>query len=366
LDSSSGKELWATNISTGQTVGIDIQPTIYNNKIYISTVPGSSITNFYTGGSIGVIYALDQKTGKVEWNFSTVDSANIWGNKKVNSGGGCWYTPSIDVDTGTMFWGVGNPAPWPGISTFPSGSSRPGPNLYTNSILALNSSDGKLIWYSQVNPHDILDHDLQIPPILAKANVSGKSQDIVIGAGKMGRVFAFNRSTGSILWMTNVGEHLNDQVAALPNKTTKVYPGYLGGVESPMAYADGVVFVPYVDLYVNYTDSKIVDAQKLTEGRGGLLAIQADTGKILWDNKLDSINVGGATVINDLIFTATFDGFIYAFQKDSGDQVWNFKAPGGINAWPAVAANTIVWPCGNGGNPSLIALGHPAASATGP
>jgi outer membrane protein assembly factor BamB len=181
----------------------------------------------------------------------------------------------------------------------------------------------------------------------------------------MGRVFAFNRSTGSILWVTNVGEHLNDQVAALPNKTTRVYPGYLGGIESPMAYADGVVFVPYVDLYVNYTNSKIVDAQKLAEGKGGFLAIQVDTGKILWDNKLDSLDVGGATVVNDLVFTATFDGFIYAFQKDSGDQVWRFRAPGGINAWPAVASNTIVWPCGNG-NPSLIALGHPAASVTGP
>jgi glucose dehydrogenase len=64
-----------------------------------------------------------------------------------------------------------------------------------------------LIWYSQVNPHDILDHDFQIPPILAEANISGKYQDIVIGAGKMGRVYAFNRSTGAILWTAAVGRH---------------------------------------------------------------------------------------------------------------------------------------------------------------
>jgi glucose dehydrogenase len=366
LEANTGKELWSTNISTGQNVGIDIQPTIYDNKVYVSTVPGSSITNFYTGGSIGVIYALDQNTGKVEWNFSTVDSADIWGNREVNSGGGCWYTPSIDVNSGTMFWGVSNPAPWPGTPKYPSGSSRPGPNLYTNSIVALNSSSGKLIWFSQVNPHDILDHDLQIPPILASANISGKLQDIVIGSGKMGRVYAFNRSTGSILWVAIVGEHLNDQIASLSNSTTKVYPGYFGGVESPMAYAEGMVFVPYVDLYANYTGSEIIDAQKFTEGKGGLVAIQVDTGKILWDNKLDSLNVGGATVVNDLVFTATFDGTIYAFQRVSGDQVWRFKAPSGINAWPAVAGDTIVWPCGNGGNPSLVALAHPAGSATGP
>jgi glucose dehydrogenase len=186
LEMDTGKELWASNISTGKTVGIDIQPAVYNNIVYTSTVPGSSASNFYTGGGIGAIYALDQETGKVEWNFSTVDTPDIWGNKEVNSGGGCWYTPSIDLNTGTIYWGVGNPAPWPGTSKYPSGSSRPGPNLYTDSMLALDSSSGSLKWYSQVNSHDILDHDFQIPPILADANISGKPQAIVIGSGKMG------------------------------------------------------------------------------------------------------------------------------------------------------------------------------------
>jgi len=224
-------------------------------------------------------------------------------------------------------------------------------------MLALNSSNGKLIWYSQVNPHDILDHDLEIPPILAEANIGGKLQEIVIGAGKMGRVYAFNRSTGSILWVAIVGEHLNDQLASLPkNESIKVYPGYFGGVESPMAYANGVVFVPYVDLYVNYTGSGVAGSQKLNDATGGLVAIQVETGKIIWDKKLNSLNVGGATVVNNLVLTATFDGTIYAFLVDTGDQVWKFKAPAGINAWPAVAGNTIVWPCGSGGTPSLIAL----------
>lgn len=108
-----------------------------------------------------------------------------------------------------------------------------------------------------MNPHDILDHDFQIPPILAQANISGKQQEIVIGAGKMGRVYAFNRTTGAILWVVLVGIHENDQLAVLPNETTKVYPGYFGGVETPMAYSDGVIYVPYIDLYTNYTDTQI-------------------------------------------------------------------------------------------------------------
>lgn len=130
-----GKELWARNISTGRTVGVDIQSAVYNDMVYVSTVPGTSADDFYTGGSVGVIYALDQETGRERWSFSTVDTPDIWGNREVNSGGGSWYTPSIDLLTGTIFWGVGNPAPWPGTSKYPNGSSRPGPNLYTDSCL---------------------------------------------------------------------------------------------------------------------------------------------------------------------------------------------------------------------------------------
>lgn len=360
LDASTGEEIWARNISTGKTVGIDIQPLVYGGAIYTSTVPGSSASDFYTGGGIGVIYALDQKTGAEKWKFSTVDSPDIWGNKEVNSGGGCWYTPSLDLKTGILFWGVGNPAPWPGTKEYPSGSSRPGANLYTDCLLAINSGSGKLVWFSQANAHDIFDHDFQIPPILANADIGGKNQDIVLGAGKLGKVFAFNRSTGAILWITAVGEHLNDQLASVSNETTKVYPGYFGGVETPMAYADGVVYVPYVDLYVNYTGSMMLDSQKFSEGKGGLAAIDIETGKILWDKKFDSLNVGGATVVNDLVFTATFDGTIYAIERDSSEVIWQYKAPAGVNAWPAVANDVIVWPCAASGEPSLLALRLPA------
>lgn len=66
-------------------------------------------------------------------------------------------------------------------------------------------------------------------------------QDIVVGSGKTGRVYAFNRSTGAILWETVVGTHQNDQIASVPPEITRVYPGSEGGVETPMAYTSGVV-----------------------------------------------------------------------------------------------------------------------------
>lgn len=128
-----GKEVWSVNLSNNQNIGIDIQPVVYNNMVFVSTVPGVSNENFYKGGSVGIIYALDQATGKVLWSFDTVDSKDIWGNPAVNSGGGAWYPPAIDSATGIMYWGIGNAGPWPGTKDFPNGSSRPGNNLYSSS-----------------------------------------------------------------------------------------------------------------------------------------------------------------------------------------------------------------------------------------
>jgi outer membrane protein assembly factor BamB/plastocyanin len=354
LNSSNGEELWSIRLSNVSTTGVDIQPTIYDGMVYTSTVPGTGDV-FYAPGGIGVLYALDQNTGEVLWNFSTVYPNDLWGHPEVNSGGGAWYNPAIDVETGITFWGIGNPAPWPGTFNWPNGTSRPGPNLYTNSILAIDHMNGSMLWYNQVYPHDLFDLDFQIPPILASANVSGKQQNIVMGAGKMGRVYAFNRSTGSILWVTVVGKHENDQLGVLPNgTTTEVYPSSLGGVETPMAYADGVVYVANNDLASYYTPTGRAGSN-LSTGKGGITAIQAETGQILWSKKFDTLNVGAATVINDLVFTATYKGNIYAFKKDTGERVWKYTAPAGINGWPAIAGDIIIWPAGVG-NATLIAF----------
>ncbi|MDI6876560.1 MAG: fasciclin domain-containing protein [Methanomicrobiales archaeon] len=373
LNATDGEEIWEARLiedppnATGE--GIDIQPLVYNGLVYTSTVPGRGDV-FYQGGAVGIIFALDQESGDVVWNFSTVDDPeSIWGNPEVNSGGGAWYPPAVDTDSNITFWAVANPAPFAGTPEFPNGTSRPGPNLYTNSLVALDHADGELLGFTQVLPHDLFDHDFQISPILAEAKISGDDQEIVIGAGKMGRVYAFDRDRGGcIFWIAMVGEHQNDQLAALPegNETVTVYPGALGGVETPIAYSGGIVYVPYVDLYTNWTSISSLslgvegaiapELQPFDEGTGGLVAIEADTGKILWDEKFDAINVGGATVVNDLVFTATFDGTIYALDRMTGEIVWNYTAPAGINAWPAVANDTIVWPAGVGEDRAVLAL----------
>jgi outer membrane protein assembly factor BamB len=355
LNMSTGVEVWVTRISYVATTGIDIQPIVYDNKVFISTVPGTGDI-FYAPGGIGVIYALDAQTGAILWNFSTIDSPDLWGHPEVNSGGGCWYPPAIDTTTNTIFWAVSNPAPFSGTQQWPNGLSYAGPALFTNCMVALDYRTGKMKWFSQAIAHDIFDHDLQISPILVDATISNVEHQIVIGAGKMGNVYAFDRETGAILWMVPVGKHENDTLDRLSGETL-VYPGVLGGVETCMAYSDGIVFVPVVDLSTKYLPTGLnYSSINFAEGKGELVAIDVNLGKILWYKTFDSINVGAATVVNDVVFTATFTGMIYAFQAQTGELLFSYQAPGGINAWPAIAGNMILWPVGVGGTPSLIAL----------
>jgi glucose dehydrogenase len=95
----------------------------------------------YAGGTSGIAYALDQETGELVWSFRVVED-DFWGNPEINSGGGIWYPPAVDPETGLTFWATGNPAPFPGTIDYPNASSRPGDNLYTNTMLALDLHSG--------------------------------------------------------------------------------------------------------------------------------------------------------------------------------------------------------------------------------
>ena len=117
---------------------------VYDNVVYVSTIPGSS-ENFYSGGQRGVIHALDAAEGHVLWYFDTTTD-NLWGNPTVNSGGGFWHPPTVD-EAGKIYFPIANPAPYPGTEGWPWGSSRPGDNLYTDSVLKMDPTtvDARLV-----------------------------------------------------------------------------------------------------------------------------------------------------------------------------------------------------------------------------
>jgi glucose dehydrogenase len=355
-----GKELWSVNLSDKPAKGIDIQPTVFNGLVYVSTVPGTSNQDFYTGGSIGTIYALDQETGHVRWQFDTVDSKDIWGNPLVNSGGGAWFPPAIDAKTGIMYYGTANPAPTPGTKQYPGGSSRPGPNLYTDSMIALDANTGKLLWYKQVKPHDLFDLDFQNSPVLTTISTNDKQTDVVIGSGKLSVVYAFDRKSGEIIWQTPVGPHQNDELTQIPDGITRVSPGPDGGILTPTALADGRLYLPMVDSPGDYTPTEFVESTyDIGKGKGALIALDVNSGKPVWTTNFDSVDCGAATVVNDLVFTSTLDGSIYALNTKTGEIVWTYRVSGGINGWPAAAGDFILFPVGLGPSPKLLAFKLP-------
>ena len=192
LDAKTGKQVWIHKLISNAREGIDMAPQVYGGKVLISTIPGSS-TSYYKGDSYGTIYSLNAQTGSTIWSFSTVKGGKaLWGDPKVNGGGGAWYPPAVD-SSGRVFIGTGNPSPVYGTPSDPNAKSRPGSNLYTDSMLALNGDTGQLLWYDQVTPHDVRDYDFEDSPILATSH--SVPTEVVIGAGKAGLVIAWNAAT---------------------------------------------------------------------------------------------------------------------------------------------------------------------------
>src|SRR3954451_12290940 len=240
LEQDNGQVRWKKELTDTPTEGVDAQPQFVNGKVLIATVPVSARVQ-YQGGDRGVLYALDAKTGDIDWLFDTVASDDLWGNAEVNSGGGAWYPPAVDPKAGLVYWGVANPAPFPGTPEFPNGSSRPGRNLYTDSTVALSLKTGKLRWYRQAVAHDIFDQDF-VHALIATAGTGASAKRVVVGAGKGGQVLGMDPATGALRWKTTVGIHEHHDVTELTGPT-EVLPGTYGGVLTPPATADGVVYV---------------------------------------------------------------------------------------------------------------------------
>lgn len=352
LDAKTGAELWSTRLTVTATDGIDIQPTVVAGLVLASTVP-VSLGGQFKGGDRGVLWALDARTGQRVWTFDTVQSKTLWGHPEINSGGGSWYPPAVDLHRGLVYWGIGNPAPFPGTPEFPNGSSRPGPDLYTSSLVALHLGTGKLAWFFQASPHDLFDHDFQLTAIADPGDGSGER---VIGTGKSGRVLVFDPITGKRLSDTPVGVHRNDHLTMLTGPT-QVLPGLFGGVLTPPAVANGTVYVATLNAPSTHEPNKenFFGGAPLGTMPGEIVAVDAHNGRIRWDTRIAGDPLGGTLVLGNLVLTGTIQGAIVALDRNTGHVVSILTAPGGINGWPAATRDTIVWPIGMGKNPSVVA-----------
>jgi len=359
LDRESGEELWSVKLADGSTEAIDMAPGYHEGLLYVSTVP-TNVRSEYPSGGVGTLWALDTKTGKKVWHFNTVPKS-LWGNKAVNAGGGLWYPPSFD-GKGGMYFGVGNPVPFPGEGSQPWGASRPGPNLYTDSMVKLDAKTGKLEWYYQQTPHDIYDWDFQDPPILASAG----GRELAIGAGKSGFVVAVDAKSGKAVWKTPVGKHnghdedgllaMRGELSKLPKQAT-VYPGILGGVIAPMAANKTTLFVPVVNHAL--TIEKGINIGESGSMTGEMVALDIATGKEEWNEQYEGAAFGAPVAVNDMVFFATFEGTLHGLDGESGEEVWSAELPAGSNSGITAYGETLIVPAGlplaEGQTPALVA-----------
>lgn len=329
LDQATGRLLWRRFLATPTGRYVDIAPQVARGTVYVSTIGEPP-------NGRGTLYALDAATGKVRWKLDTIKGR--WRVPAEAGGGGAWWTPSVAGSA--VFWGIANPLPWGGTAKYPNGGAYAGAALYTDSLLVTDAASGRLRWYDQVTPHDVRDYDFAVPPVIATV----RGRPLVFGSGKGGTVIAWSRVSHRRIWETDVGRHRNDR-GPLPSRRVIVCPGLYGGVLTPMAYADGTLFVPVVDLCMRggasgYESFTKVDVR--ARGRGELVAVSGASGKRLWTARLPQPVFSCATVAGGVVFAGTYDGRIYGFDTRTGASLWTGRMRSSLNACPAVADGTLL------------------------
>ncbi|HEY2605432.1 MAG TPA: PQQ-dependent dehydrogenase, methanol/ethanol family [Paraburkholderia sp.] len=370
LDAKTGNVVWQSEIADpDQAYSETMAPTVVDGKVLIGTNGGEY-------GIRGFVKAFDANSGQLLWTFYTIPDTGqegVWATKDATGrdekrdidaekkqlaakggdfyktlGGGVWMTPAIDRQTHTVFFVVGNPSP----DLY--GAIRPGDNLYTDSLVAIDLDTGKYKWHYQYVPHDVWDLDAVSPPILIDVRDNdGKMIPGIVHGGKTGHVYVHDRATGRLIRFSQAMIP-QENMWTLPTAAgARMLPGANGGVEwSPMAFDPHTRLVYAANLHQPMTyqveDAAYPGGSKLWLGGafkvipseqqwGKLSAVNVDTGKVAWDYKTEQPLIGGVlATAGGLVFNGEGNGLFRAFDSATGKKLWEFQCGAGVNA-PAVS-----------------------------
>jgi alcohol dehydrogenase (cytochrome c) len=369
LDAKTGKLLWSTQIADPELgYSETMAPVAVNGKVLIGTNGGEY-------GVRGFVKAFDANDGKLLWTFYSIPEKGHEGVWAVNDatgrnmlrdiaaekkqladkggdfyktlGGGVWMAPAVDKETNTVFFVVGNPSP----DLY--GAERPGDNLYTNSIVAVDLNSGAYKWHYQYIAHDVWDLDAVSPVILTEAKgKDGQMRKVAIHGGKTGHVYVHDRATGELIRFSEAMIP-QENMWVLPTKEGKrMLPGANGGVEwSPMAFNPKTRLAYAANLHqpmtyhveeAKYPGGKLWlgGAFKVIPGEkqwGRLAAVNIDTGKMVWKVDTEQPLIGGVlATAGNLVFNGEGNGTFSAFDATNGKKLWSYQAGAGVNA-PAVS-----------------------------
>ncbi len=369
LDARNGHVIWQTQVDDNtRAYGMTLPPVVVRGKVLVG-VNGAEY------GIRGHADAYDARTGRHIWRFYTVpspDEGGWWGKwmptdpfgtslgrniaqEKRDSakypdawkrgGGSIWQAPAIDTTLGLVLWNVNNPSP------DVDGTVRPGDNLYTDCLVALDLETGKLKWYFQEVPHDVWDYDPISPVVMIETNDSaGRPVHAVAQAGKTGWVYVVDRATGRPIRRSEAFVPQTNMFAQPTRAGTFIQPGGNGGSEwSASAYSPetGYMYVLGLnehDLYKLRPERYAPPASWLSgvwytvaakSDNGTFTAIDLATGRIAWQNILPDPLVGGTLATQgDVVFLGTKDKRFIAYDARSGRELWTYAANAGVNAPP--------------------------------
>jgi PQQ-dependent dehydrogenase (methanol/ethanol family) len=388
LDAADGHEVWDVTLDVaGRGVTVPMAPTAWNGLVFVGNAGGD------LSGVIGHVYALDANDGHVVWKFDVVPSTGsvreTWptADRYPISGGAFWTAFTLDEKDGVLYVSSGNPAPDYDIAV------RDGENLYTNSLIALEATTGKLLAHNQLVKHDFHDWDVDTPSPLVRTRAG---REIAASANKDGLLSVVDRSrvrAGAmpLLYQKPTTTRVNIDAPLTRDTKTRFCPGYLGGSEW-----NGAAFHPTLNaLYVGSVDwcatvqlvpeSAPVPAtgagwfgaasQRLDpadSAKGWLTAFDADDGGVRWKFAASRPVLAGVTpTAGGLVFAADLGGTLYAFDAAKGTVLWRLTTGqsmgGGIVSYLAGGRQRIgvaagmkspIWPGGSAAS-QIVVYGLP-------
>ena len=371
IDAKNGKPIWDVALSKPELgYSLTMAPLIVKDKVIMGPAGGEY-------GIRGFIAAFDAKTGREVWRFNTVPapgdpghetwpaSSNAW----EHGGGSIWVTGSYDPELNLMYFGTGNPGPdW-------NADPRPGDNLYTDSVVALNPDTGRLAWHYQFTPHDEFDYDSTQVPVLADLAWQGRTRKVMLWANRNGFWYVLDRSNGQFLqgkpfvrvnWAEGIDEKGKPKrVLNASPEGTLVYPNNQGATNwySP-SYSPrtGLFYIPsWMDTYSTYTKGPVeykegnqyvgrfptmtvpalrtgpgaINTRTPQEGWGAIQAFDPKTAELKWQFKMTDVTDSGVlTTASDLVFAGGREGHFFALDARTGAQLWTGSVGGQVSAGP--------------------------------
>jgi alcohol dehydrogenase (cytochrome c) len=358
LDGRSGHLLWDVPYAEGnKNYGATSAPLVVKDKVVVGTSGGDD-------GVRGFVSAFDAETGKLAWRFWTIPgpgqegSASWPGDAYLRGGGTTWMPGTYDPELNTLYWGTSNPSP-----DF-DGGPRPGDDLYTDCVLALDPDTGKLKWHFQFTPHDLFDYDATETPVLLDLNYKGKSRKLLVQANRNGFLYTLDRADGKFLsavpfvrqlnWAKGIdpqGRPIRTGVQPSP-QGTQICPGFAGATNwySPSYNPQTHLFY---FLALEACGTFLLKPEQFSEGRPYystgvrrapgtksekiLLAYNLDTQAFEWrDAQAGDGHASGGTMTTagGLLFYGDESESFEALDARSGKSLWHFTTGQRMHASP--------------------------------